>query len=330
MISDYQRVFPDFFLQSHTTVAPPHRFERDSQALGLMRDKVDGYLKLTRDSKDSLTFRPSALFQMMPYKRRFGRLPASVRDIHSQMQNRNEESGTSEAVERPRSFLRQVRMKSLKFGEDVRPPYQGTYTKTLPGSAARRLMRNPFHRGLPDTNYDYDSEAEWEEPEEGEELDSEEEEEASDDGDDDMEEFLDDDDDHPVDGKRRLIVGDLEPVCTGIQWQGCGVDPSLQVYRMETISDTVTFPIDPFSAAYWHKPKAADPSQPGSSGRSTLHAFMGHASVNVPTQEGTALAATAPVKAKKGLPAEQLEEFKQVVNGSDLSKLGLVEILKKR
>ncbi|PLB51873.1 hypothetical protein P170DRAFT_422817 [Aspergillus steynii IBT 23096] len=331
--NDYQQIFPDFFVQSHTTVAPPHRFGRDSQALGFMRDKVDGYMKVaSENSPDPLAFRPSELFQMMPYKRRCGRLPASVRDIQSQMQNRNEESGTSEAVEKPRSFLRQVRMKSLKFGEDVRPPYQGTYTKSLPGSAARKLMRNPFHRGLPETNYDYDSEAEWEEPEEGEELDSEEEEEGSDDGDDDMEGFLDDDDDHPVDGKRRLIVGDLDPVCTGIQWQERGVDPSLQVYKMETISDSVTFPIDPFSTAYWHKPKAADPAPTGAAGRSTLHAFMGHAPANAPTttQEGAALAATAPVKAKRGLPAEQLEEFKQVVNGSDLSKLGLVEILKKR
>ncbi|KAK1141188.1 chromatin assembly factor-I (CAF-I) p90 subunit [Aspergillus melleus] len=331
VVNDYQRVFPDFFLQSHTTVAPPHRFERDSQALGLMRNKVDGFLKLASEgSKVPLTFRPSELFQMMPYKRRFGRLPASVRDIHSQMQNRDEESGTSESVEKPRSFLRQVKMKSLKFGEDVRPPYQGTYTKSVPGSAARKLMRNPYHRGLPETNYDYDSEAEWEEPEEGEELDSEEEEEGSDDGEDDMEGFLDDDDDHPVDGKRRLIVGDLEPVCTGIQWQEHGVDPSLQVYRMETISDSVTFPIDPFSTAYWHKPKAADPAQPGAAGQSTLHTLKWHVSTSAPTQEGAALATTTPVKAKKGLPAEQLEEFKQVVNGSDLSKLGLVEILKKR
>lgn len=298
-----------------------------------MRDKVDGYLKSAdENSKSPLAFRPSELFQMMPYRRRCGRLPATVRDIQSQMQNRGEESGTSQAVEKPRSFLRQVRMKSLRFGEDVRPPYQGTYTKTLPESAGRKLMRNPFYRGLPETNYDYDSEAEWEEPEEGEELDSEEEEEASEDGDDDMEGFLDDDDDHPVDGKRRLIVGDLEPVCTGIQWQGHGADPSLQVYKMETISDSVTFPIDPFSTVYWHKPKAVDPAPTGAAGRSTLHAFVGHAPANASTQEGAALAATAttPVKAKKGLPAEQLEEFKQVVNGSDLSKLGLVEILKKR
>ncbi|KAI9040222.1 putative chromatin assembly factor 1 subunit A [Aspergillus affinis] len=331
VVNDYKRVFPDFFLQSHTTVAPPHRFERDPQALGLMRNKVDGFLKLPAEgSKDPLAFRPSELFQMMPYRRRFGRLPASVRDIHSQMQNRNEESGTSESVEKPRSFLRQVRMKSLKFGEDVRPPYQGTYTKSVPGSAARKLMRNPYHRGLPETNYDYDSEAEWEEPEEGEELDSEEEEEGSEDGDDDMEGFLDDDDDHPVDGKRRLIVGDLEPVCTGIQWQEHGVDPSLQVYKMETISDTVAFPIDPFSTAYWHKPKAADPAPTGAAGQSTLHTLKWHVPTSAPTQEGAALATTTPVKAKKGLPAEQLEEFKQVVNGSDLSKLGLVEILKKR
>jgi chromatin assembly factor 1 subunit A len=85
---------------------------------------------------------------------------------------KNQSSGTST---RPEDLLRKVTMKSLKFGEDIRPPYQGTYTRHVPASSAKRLSRNPYYRGLPDTDYDYDSEAEWEEPEEGEELDSEEE-----------------------------------------------------------------------------------------------------------------------------------------------------------
>jgi hypothetical protein len=43
-----------------------------------------------------------------------------------------------------------------------------------------------------------------------EESDSEEEE-------DDMEDFLDDEDDV---GRRRLIVGDMDPVCSGLCWEG--------------------------------------------------------------------------------------------------------------
>jgi chromatin assembly factor 1 subunit A len=211
-------------------------------------------------------------------------------------------------------------MKSLKFGEDIRPPYQGTYTRHVPESSAKRLARNPYHRGLPDTNYDYDSEAEWEEPEEGEELDSEEEDEGSDEGEDDLDGFLDDEDDALAEGKRRLIVGDLEPVTTGIQWAADGVPPENQLYRIQTISDGVNFPIDPFSTAYWEKPKPLDQPAKAPSDGFRVPALP------VPAAGGV----LPPSKAKRPFPPEQIAEFKEAVEGSDLSKIGLVEILKKR
>ncbi|RHZ56694.1 uncharacterized protein CDV56_107677 [Aspergillus thermomutatus] len=334
-LSDYQREFPDFFLQSHTRVAPPHRFERDSKALSHMQERVDACLQSYRNgSAQPLSFRPSELFRIMPYNRRRGRQAASVKEILLKMQSLNEQSDPDSA-RRSQELLRRIRMKSLKFGEDVRPPYQGTFTKTLPESAAHKLMRNPFHRGLPDINYDYDSEAEWEEPEEGEDLDSEEEEEGSEEGDDDMDGFLDDDEDN-LEGKRRLIVGDLEPLCTGLRWQGEGGDHDLEMYRIQTITDSVTFPIDPFSTAYWQKPKPAEQLPTGGPGRSTLHSFMvvppsTQSQTAAPTTEGvTPTLLTAGGKAKRTLTPEQLAEFKEVVNGSDLTKTGLIEVLKKR
>ncbi|KAI9933304.1 hypothetical protein AWENTII_002660 [Aspergillus wentii] len=337
-VSDYQRQFPDFFLQSHTTVAPPHRFERDAEALRHMREKVDTSLKLgDRTSQEPLAFRPNEIFHMMPYRRRHGRQSGSIKEILLKIQSLGDSTGLGAIAEakpgsRPQDLLKGHRMKSFRFGEDVRPPYQGTYSKPVPVPSAKKLSRNPFHRGLPDTNYDYDSEAEWEEPEEGEDLDSEEEEEGSEDGEDDLDGFLDDDDDNQIDGKRRLIVGDLEPVCTGIRWQGNSVDPDLQMYKMETIAEGATFPIDPFSTAYWQKPKAAEPAPGGGAGRSTLHAFMTNSSApngsSTPMADGTGLALLS--KARRPFPPEQLPEFKQVVDGSDLTKTGLVEILKKR
>lgn len=270
----------------------------------------------------------------MPYNRRRGRQAASVKEILLKMQSLNEQSDPDSA-RRAQELLRRVKMKSLKFGEDVRPPYQGTFTKTLPESAASKLMRNPFHRGLPDINYDYDSEAEWEEPEEGEDLDSEEEEEGSEEGDDDLDGFLDDDEDN-LEGKRRLIVGDLEPLSTGLRWQGEGGDHELEIYRIQTITDSVTFPIDPFSTAYWQKPKPAEQLPAGGVGRSTLHSFMvvppsTQSQTAAPTTQGvTPTLLTASGKAKRTLTPEQLSEFKEVVNGSDLTKTGLIEVLKKR
>lgn len=323
-VSDYQRVFPEFFLQSHTKVAPPHRFQRDSEALEVMRQRVDESLKSNNDgSQPAPVFRPSEVFRLIPYKRRRGRQAASVKDILLQIQNMgSSEDGIGATTEvkppgqRPQDLLNQVRMKSLKFGEDVRPPYQGTYTRTVSEPSAYKISRNPFSRCLPDTNYDYDSEAEWEEPEEGEDLDSEEEEEAEDEVDDDMEGFLDDEDDQPVDGKRRLIVGDLEPRSTGLRWQENGgvVDPALAIYKVETISDSVTLPIDPFSTAYWQK--SSDSGSPAG-GPSTMEG----------SEQTLSILGT---KSKRSFPPEQMAEFKSVVDGSDLTKMGLVEILKKR
>jgi chromatin assembly factor 1 subunit A len=336
--SDYERAFPAFFLQSHTTLAPPHRFERDSGSLEHVRQTVDACLNADAPTQ-SQPFRPSEVFNMIPFHRKRGRVTSSVKEILVQLQKTGEDSTdvpqnqSSGHATRPEDLLRKITMKSLKFGEDIRPPYQGTYTRPVPASSAKRLSRNPYYRGLPDTDYDYDSEAEWEEPEEGEELDSEEEEEGSDDGEDDLDGFLDDEDDSPADGKRRLIVGDLEPVCSGIQWAANGINPELQVYQIQTISDAVKFPIDPFSTAYWEKPKPAPPAKAtaasgasGASGRATLDAFR------VPAVPGGPVSTALPPgsKAKRPFPPEQLGEFKEAVEGNDLSKIGLVEILKKR
>jgi chromatin assembly factor 1 subunit A len=244
VVSDYHKDFPEFFLQSHTTLAPQHRFERDLEATEHIRQKLDGLLKGSNEAAPPPnSFRPSELFNIIPYRRRRGRNVVPVKEILRKLQDdANSVDLTGEAGEtgvqsHPRELLKRVRMKILRFGEDIRPPYQGTFTRAIPSTTAVKLCRDPFSRALPDTNYDYDSEAEWEEPEEGEDLDSEGEDDASEDGDDDMEGFLDDDEDNLVDGRRRLIAGDLEPVCTGIRWQEeSDLSPEMQAYRMEIIS----------------------------------------------------------------------------------------------
>lgn len=229
--SDYRNEFPDFFIKSHTQLAPPHRFQRDDKATEHIREKLDSFLKET--SAHPL-YRPSELFDMIPYRRYHGRNIRPVRRLMKELQNDGNEPTGSKPD--PRDLLKKITMKSLKFAEDVRPAYYGTFTRFLSRSQAGKLCRRPYSRGLPDIDYDYDSEAEWEEPEEGEDLDSENEEEMSEDGEDDMDEFLDDEDEQ-IDGRRRLVVGDLEPVCTGIKWQGEGdKDPIIEAYRMETIS----------------------------------------------------------------------------------------------
>lgn len=350
-ISDYRREFPNFFLQSHTQVAPLNRFERDAEALQLLRENLDKFLKTGGENLPEVkASKLSEIFNIIPYKRRQDRHIIPVKEILLKLQESQESQDSFDPAKpapKPQDLLRQVTMKTLKFGEDVRPPYHGTWTRHLSKKSATKLSRNPFERALPDTNYDYDSEAEWEEPEEGEDLDSEGEEELSEDGDDDMDGFLDDDDDNQVDGKRRLIVGDLDPVCSGVHWQEAGIDSEFESYRIEVISEAAQLPIDPFSSTYWEKPKASEhastkssmPAPAIPSGRSTLHAYMSQPSQcssangtisQTGGQTGVASTAQPTNKAKRSFPPEQLAEFKQVVEGSDLTKTGLIEILKKR
>lgn len=130
--------------------------------------------------------------------------------------------GTKSATKAP-DLLAAIPIKYLQFAEDVRPPYIGTFTKILEPRANSNLCRNPFSRTLPAVNYDYDSEAEWEEPGEGEDLESEGEEEEVDEDADDIEEFLDDaEETGEPSSKRRLMCGDLEPISTGLCWEANG------------------------------------------------------------------------------------------------------------
>lgn len=219
-----------------------HRFERDSESLAHVREKLDSsFDPVQRNFIIPVEYRGSELFHIIPYKRRRGKNIISIKEVVSRLQGlHNTVDLTGETCSRPagpdlKEILRKVPIKFLKFEEDVRPPYQGTFTKALPEALASKLSRNPFTRTIPEVDYDYDSEAEWEEPEEGEDLDSEVEEETNEDGDDDMEGFLDDDD-NQVDGRRRLIVGELVPVCSGIRWDENGSDMELQAYKIEIIS----------------------------------------------------------------------------------------------
>jgi chromatin assembly factor 1 subunit A len=354
--SDYRKEFPVFFLQSHTHVSPPHQFQRDGEALNHIQQKLDSYLKHPTALP---SYRGSELFDVIPYQRRKGTKVVPVKTTLAKAQNADPTASTTAL----RDELKKVTMKSLRFGEDVRPPYYGTFTKQLSKTQAHKVCRTPYARVLPEVNYDYDSEAEWEEPEEGEDLDSEGEEDASDDGEDDMDEFLDDEDEQ-MDSRRRLIIGDQEPICTGIRWQdGKSVDPDMEVYRIEALSgiyslyfhfprlqdalnpctDTIQLPIDPFSTAYWPKPKAVEQAAPKASSslppaRATLHAYSVNPSTSTytpsplapPARPATITDNKAVSKAKKPFPPENMEEFKQTVEGCDLSKAGLIEVLKKR
>jgi chromatin assembly factor 1 subunit A len=101
--------------------------------------------------------------------------------------------------------------------------------------------------------------------------------------------------------------------------------------------------IDPFSTSYWEPDPATNPSTAPVSKKNNL-AKSAMNSPRVPLvqrsmngllntlngpQKSTAGTSTKPAKAKRLVPTEQLPDFKAEIEGKDLTKIGMIEALKK-
>ncbi|KAI5291995.1 hypothetical protein KEM55_008169, partial [Ascosphaera atra] len=99
-------------------------------------------------------------------------------------------------------------------------------------------------------------------------------------------------------------------------------------------------PIDPFSSAYWetaptigaaqdptHIQSHIEPANPfvRPSGEAARPDCLHEEHRNVLQQQ-----ANANARMKRPFPPEELEDFKKLVQGSNLTKAGLIEVLKKR
>jgi chromatin assembly factor 1 subunit A len=220
---EYEKLFPPFFVHPNTELAPTNRLsscKKDPDIATALSNPTFAD-KWNNGVPDNLQ-RIHDAFKFRPRAKRPSQKLMSVRSVIDQIQ------GTSNALidltgDNPpllESLLDGVALKVFSFREDVRPGYHGTYTRPVSPRSRLSLRRRPSARKLPDTDYDYDSEAEWEPPDEGDDdVDALDEESGSEEDEEDMEDFLDDEDDL---GKRRLIVGNMDPVCTGLCWQGDG------------------------------------------------------------------------------------------------------------
>ncbi|KAI9707595.1 MAG: hypothetical protein M1836_000556 [Candelina mexicana] len=383
--SDYRVCFGLFFAKDNVHVASQHMFGKDAQGMELVREAIDRSIQHGRiadqgESKSPTKLDMFKLCSISPHRReRWGRQDLTTKEIIIRLNEPGQEiidlTGAQQLPmsQRPADLLNDLSMKFLRFKEDIRPPYMGTFTKKPPGRSARGLCRNPFKRSIPQLNYDYDSEAEWEEPDpdDGEDLGSEDEEAGSEGDENEMEGFLDDEEaaiNPAASNKRRLVVGDLEPICTGLCWEdrrdntprNASEDSlaklDLSVYKMEIIEDAIDIPIDPYTASYWQctsglpavhtaLPKRENSSM--NSPRIPLHVInRTHAGVNAnisPTpisllSDGK-IPETASIIAnpsqiakpnKRLIPVEHMAEFKRAIQGSELTKIGLVEVLKKK
>lgn len=202
-------------------------------------------------------FDPIKLFQLSIHARsekhhcRWSSVKEVVNSIHGTAHRPIDltEPGHKKSSRNPTDLLKYFTIKYLKFAEDVRPPYIGTYSKISGPSEGSKLRRNPFAKTLPAIDYEYDSEAEWEEPGEGEDLESEGEEEGGEDEDEDeMEGFLDDEEGSEMiraaNLKHRTLNGDLEPLCTGLHWENASDQGGLSSDEMKLSVDMNSLRLD--------------------------------------------------------------------------------------
>ncbi|PBP16356.1 chromatin assembly factor 1 subunit A [Diplocarpon rosae] len=360
----YERLFMDFYVNAGVTVAPINQFERDDEAKKAAESTIDAYILGSRSPGRQRTFDASSLFHVsFRASRSRGRRYTPVRELMSEASNSDSSKhidltidSQNSQIKRTHDLLTMIPMKFLQFQEDVRPPYRGTYT-SRPVTGMKKLARNPLRRDLPDTNYDYDSEAEWVEDEDAEDLKSEGDEEEELDDDEDMDGFLDDENDETASARRLILQGDLEPISTGLCWENTeqrNSNVKMMPYRMETILDSSLVTIDPFSTSYWASPlttstsmdppriplkctssniaiPSAKPVKSFFSAASDINTEPGsHSPPEAPKPRGPKPRDPTLDKPKKTLPEADLAAFKAAVEGSDLSKIGLIEVLKKK
>ncbi|TAQ83506.1 hypothetical protein B7494_g8171 [Chlorociboria aeruginascens] len=351
----YEKLFIDFFIQNNVTLAPINRFERHEEAAESTHLTIDNYLSGKRSLEIPRTFDATSLFHLADNGVAVrGKHCMPVREIMAELSGNSSRpidltpDSQNNQIKRTKNLLSKVPLKYLKFQEDVRPPYRGTYT-SRPVNGIEKMARNPLRRDLPNTNYDYDSEAEWVEDDDAEDLNSEgeEDEEVFEDGED-MDGFLDDENDDTSNSKRLVLQGDLEPISTGLCWEDRkkrNANVKLVPYRMEIILDAKIKSIDPFSSSYWEPSpvKTVGPMEPPRLPLNIMKTTNSH--INGPqskpvtmfgvgpyngTQKPVTPAASTNSKPKKLIPDSDMESFKKAIEGSDLSKLGLVEKLKKQ
>ncbi|CAZ86289.1 unnamed protein product [Tuber melanosporum] len=247
--TDYERSFQPFFVKPNVTVAPVP-FERDHSYKLVIKVALDNALSPPL-SQDPLSIRdpesPSGQSPPVEIGERLtvGRIEELMHIPHHKRGRRGKPPNysTKDILARINApdgvylnLLNSLPHKFLRFAEDVRPPYSGTYTKR-PASSGLLRGRNPFQKSLPKVDYEYDSEAEWEQEGldgDGEELLSDEEdEEDGDSGDEDLDEFLDDDEEEGAIKNRRAAVSALVPLCSGLCWEDfMGRNPRKELREM--------------------------------------------------------------------------------------------------
>ncbi|CAI6293239.1 unnamed protein product [Periconia digitata] len=364
--SDYERFFLPFAPPPYTTVASQNALLEDPEAVSAAKARMEKLI--AQEDVDMEPVTVENFRSIFPKRRRGMDIPTigHVVGLVNGSAHMPMDSIRGNGKPQPLDLLKKIPMKYLHFSEDVRPPYFGTYTRSHTLSESRKVALNPVSRGLKELDYDYDSEAEWEEPEEGEDIDSDDEEDLDEEMDEEMEGFLDDEE--ATDTKRRLLNGDQEPVSSGLCWEdanrvsilndGSGaICTDFRDFRMGCLLESQPRSIDPFSTIYWGAPDPP-PQPPSIPGQPTIKSAVSGLmnpprlplssrpangllnTLNLPSSSSASLpgfsssttstSSSSSSKPKQTIPPDQLAAFKAAIDGQDLTKIAMIEALKKK
>ncbi|KAG5973304.1 hypothetical protein E4U58_005347 [Claviceps cyperi] len=333
---EYDKIFKPFFLRENTRLArcAPQLDQETKEAKSRILDEM-----IIRGQIALVPNRPmfNAVEHLcIPFKPpRRGKIHHPVKHI---MEVASSDTGGS-TLDEARKKLASIPQKVIAFSQDVRPPYYGTVTLkpyALGRDRMHQLARRPNTRCLP-LEYDYDSEAEWQE-EEGEDVDMEDDEEEELDDEDNMDGFLDDTEDGAL-STRRVFGQAMEPESTGICFENehCrGPDRAVYEHKMEfVIHERLDhqWGIDPFSTQYW---EPETPAKPSAAAAAALWAAASSgtnkmapppAPANAFAALGTAFPA-ATNTAGKLVKAELMNDVKQaILDNRALSKVGIIDFI---
>ncbi|KAK3902918.1 chromatin assembly factor 1 subunit rlf2 [Staphylotrichum tortipilum] len=343
----YEQMFKPFFIKENVRLANNGSLW-DEETCAAKTKILDEYLAGERE-QPATKFDPMEALQIA-FRIRRGRVYPSVRKIMAELDGGSSNAPidlTTESqnaqIRHTMEALKKIPLKSIKFREDVRPPYIGTISGLPAGvKSLQKVARRPVSKLLP-LNYDYDSEAEWQE-EEGEDVDDLDDDEEEGDLEEDMTDFLDDSE--AILPARMGFDGSMEPESTGLCWEDSArkTEPALYKHRLEFILESLDSndSINPFSTAYWTpppaKPKPATATEPSITTSTSTTASTSASSTAkdctmapppAPTDAFQALnpaTAASGKKAAQPLPPDLQEKLKELVlSRPTLSKVGVIE-----
>ncbi|KAK5962308.1 Rlf2p PWA37_000350 [Arxiozyma heterogenica] len=203
--SDYERVFRPFYTRDNIIISNISALSQNK--LETNKQYIDNQLLHKSDNSESI-------FDWVKSKRVERGYKIKLKAV-ALLQQMTTKEKTDEELQHMLSMIPQ---KYIKFYENVRPPFIGTYSKDF-----RLPVSRPFCTDVADYNYDYDSDLEWVngEDEEGDgagvdNLESGDDEDDDDDEDDgsegEFDGFLDTDDPNNTNQSKKKIIGPLIPV----------------------------------------------------------------------------------------------------------------------